>query len=1076
GSGSYSVSWNTVPVTNGISVSGLAPGLYTVSVNDNNGCSETKSHPVTILGATSAFELALEITSISCNGSEDGAIDLVLSGGQGPYSHTWSDSNGLSTGIEDLVDLGPDTYSLVAIDGFGCRIDTSVTLTEPSVISIAGSITTAACLGTATGAVEASVNGGTAPYSFAWSGPDGYTSSDEDIQDLPAGIYTLLVTDDNGCTSSEAFNVNQPGSLEVNVTPFTYAGGHGVSCANATDGSIALDVSGGTAPYVIAWTGPNAFSSADEDINNLAAGTYNVTVTDDNGCAFQQQVVLTTAEVLQLETLTSAFIGGYEVSCYGADDGSVDLTIMGGTAPFSILWSEGAGFSATTEDIEAIGPGNYSVLVTDANGCTQSASVEVDGPTVLDLSAQLSLINGNNVSCAGATDGSIDLSVVGGVAPYSYTWNNGSADQDLANISSGTFDVTVTDQNGCEATASFTLTAPLTVQAELLASTFPNGTQISCGGAADGSIDASITGGTSPYTIAWTGPDGFTASTTEILDLTIGDYTLSVTDANGCESINTTSISGPEPLAMELSSVTYSGGYNIPCSETSIGVLSAQVTGGMPGFTYAWSGPDGFTSTESALTMLEAGTYDLVVTDVFGCTTSGSATLTSPNPLNVVLEFTDFSGSQVSCTGNDGGITLTVSGGTAAYTFDWNGPDGFASQLEDLSDLGPGDYTLIVHDANGCSLDTTVTLVAPEPLNAAFISTANDCANGNIGSITTTLTGGGEPYQIAWTGPNGFSANDADLSDLTNGTYTLTVSDALGCSMTQVVELEGPAPISTGTYVSFYGQYNIQCEGDSTGVIELDPQGGMAPYTVTMIGPDGFSSNSLSNIGLVAGAYDVNLIDHNGCVLDTTIVLSEPDNGVEAELALSLYPSGTNVSCYGASDGSIDATVTGGTGPYVFSWRGPDSLEFVTEDVSGLPAGDYAYELVVTDANQCSFFTTVTLTQPDTSMYMSSVLSVYEGGSNTTCSDATNGAIDLIVAGGSGGYTFAWSGPNGFGSTEQDITDLLGGSYAIAITDINGCLLENTIEVVAPEELAPTLQVFTHPGGTAISCNGMLDG
>ena len=849
GSGSYTVTWNTVPETNGTSVNGLAPGLYVVTIADNNGCSETKGQPVTILGSNVPFELAMEITSISCNGAEDGAVDLMLSGGQGPYTHTWSDSNGLSTGIEDLVDLSPDTYSLVAIDGFGCRIDTSVTFTEPIIINIAGSITTAACLGSATGAVDASVMGGTAPYSFDWSGPDGFTSSGEDIMDLTAGIYTLLVTDDNGCTSHEAFNVNQPGSLDVVVTPFTFAGGHGVSCANASDGSILMEVSGGTAPYVITWSGPNGFNSSDEDLSNLASGTYNVTVTDDNGCAFQQQVVLTTAEELELGTLVSAFIGGYQVSCYGAGDGAVDLGITGGTAPFDILWSDGAGFNATTEDIEAIGPGIYQVLVTDANGCTQNASVQLDGPAVLDLSAQLSQINGNNVSCAGATDGSIDLSVVGGVAPYAYTWNNGSTDEDLANITSGTFDVTVSDQNGCEATSSYTLTAPLSVQAVLLSNTFPNGMQISCGDATDGSIDATIGGGTLPYTIAWTGPGGFIASTADILDLTIGDYTLNVSDANGCQSVNTASITGPEPLAVELSTVTYSGGYNIPCSEVPIGVLSALVSGGMPDFTYAWSGPNGSTSTDAGLTTLDAGTYDLVVTDQFGCTTSGSATLTAPEPLEVVIEFTDFDGSQVSCAGNDGGITLSVSGGTPAYAFDWNGANGFASQLEDLSDLVAGDYTLIVHDANGCSTDTTVTLMAPVPLSATFVTAANACATGTAGNITTMITGGGEPYVVAWAGPDGFTSTAADLSDLGNGTYVLTVNDALGCSLVTDVTLDGPAPISMGTYVSFYGQYNIQCEGDSTGVVELDPQGGVAPFTITMSGPDGFASNAMSNTG-----------------------------------------------------------------------------------------------------------------------------------------------------------------------------------------------------------------------------------
>lgn len=1076
GSGAYTVTWDTEPVTNGPTASGLAPGNYTVSVNDNNGCSETKSHPVTILGASSQLELAMDITNISCNGAADGSVDLTLSGGQGPYTHTWSDSGGLSTGIEDLVDLDPDVYTLVVIDGFGCRIDTTVTMTAPPALALSGTITPAACLGTPTGAVDATINGGTAPYSRTWSGPDGFTANTEDVTSLQSGIYTLLVTDDNGCTASESFNVDQPGSLDVTVTATLYDGANGVSCAGANDGAIDMEVNGGTAPYTINWSGPNGFISSDEDLSDLTSGTYSVSVQDDNGCAVQQQLTLATPDVLAIDPVVTSYLGGFHVSCYGAADGEVDLSITGGTAPFDIQWSDGIGFNATSEDISGVGPGSYSVSVTDANGCVQNATVMLNAPDALDLAADLSVINGNNVSCEGASDGSINLTVIGGVGPFQYNWSNGGVSEDLDEIGAGTYSVIVTDMNGCTASASYLLTAPVTVSVTLTASTYANGMNISCGGANDASISAAIAGGSSPYDLIWSGPNGFSSTAPTITDLPLGEYTLNITDLNGCQHTSAVMLVGPAPLSLDLTTTTYTGGFNIPCSEVTIGVLDAHVSGGLPGFSFDWTGPDGFTSTASNLAALAAGTYDLTVTDNFGCTASASTSLTAPDPLAVVIELSDFNGSPVSCAGNDGGMELTVTGGTPDYAFDWTGPNGFASQEEDIADLSAGTYTLIVHDANGCSADTTVSLSAPLPLSVEFNILANACASDASGTVEATISGGGAPYALAWSGPMGFTSTDEDLSAIVNGTYTLDVSDALGCTASFTAQLDGPQAITTGTYVSFYGLFNLQCQGDSTGVIELEPLGGVAPFSVLLNGPNGFSSTSIENTGLAAGSYDLTLTDANGCVVDSTIVLSEPDNGVNAELTLSVYPSGTNVSCFGASDGSIDATVTGGTGPYVFSWRGPDSLEFVTEDVTNLPAGDYAYELVVTDANQCSFFTTVTLTQPDSALMMESVLSVFQGGTNTSCHGSSDGAIDLSAAGGNGSYTYAWSGPNGFTSTAQDITDLVGGTYDITIVDLNGCVLDSAIQVLAPAILDPTLEAFTYPGGSTISCNGLTDG
>lgn len=1411
GSGSYTITWNTTPPVSGPTATGLAPGLYLVAVADNNGCTHIKNYPVTIQGATAPLALSFDVDQVTCNGAANGAIDLTITGGGAPYSHIWTAPDAQQTGLEDIDGLVPGNYALQVVDFFGCTLNTTIAITEPATLAVTGTITTAACQGSSTGAVNSSVSGGTLPYAFAWSGPNGFIATTEDISSLAAGVYGLTVTDGNGCIITESFNVSQPGSLSVTATlssfngsgvscagatdggidldvtggtsPFTYTwsgpnsfsastqdiaglasgtytvtvaddngcsisltrtistpapltatvslsvfGGFNISCAGATDGSINLSVSGGTSPYAFAWTGPNGFTatsedlsglapgtyalvvtdangcsttaqgtvtepqpldatlttsiaangdaitchgnasgsisanitggnqpwsiqwsgpsgysattdvindliagtytaiitdangcsisrqmtltqpdplaatgvvstfngsgiscadaadgsidltvtggaggyvfvwngangfgattedvtslepgnysvqitdmngcmtSADflleapdpitatltpsdlngsnvscsgasdgsidltiaggtapytvawngpngstfssEDLTGLAAGSYTATITDANGCTFTASRTLTAPAALDLALQTSLYGGGNQVSCAGGADGTIDLTITGGTAPYTIAWTDGIGFNSNSEDLAGMNPGFYAATVTDANGCSQQINTTLSAPTPVDISATLSNINGSNVTCNGATDGSIDLSITGGIPPYTIVWDDGTTDEDRNGITAGTYSVQITDANGCVANASYTLTAPASVLVDVSANILPNGMNITCAGGNDASLEAELAGGTMPYTIAWTGPAGFTANTTTINGLIAGTYDLVVTDANGCTNSSSHVVTEPDPVTVDLASITYNGGFNIPCATISIGVFNATAAGGTPTYTYAWSGPDGFTSNAEDLTSLVAGQYDVVVTDINGCTGSASATLTAPDPLDVVIAFTDFDGYPVSCIGNDGGVQLTVSGGAPAYQFDWIGPNGFGSQSEDITGLEAGTYDLVVTDANGCRNDTTITLQEPAPIQATFVNSANICGDASIGTIDMSITGGGAPYDVLWSGPNGFSSTDEDLVDLMNGTYTVNISDGLGCTGAFTTLLNGPAPIASGSYVSFYGAFNLQCQGDSSGVLNLAPIGGTAPFNVTVSGPGGFFSSSTTNTGLVAGDYAINIVDANGCTLDTTITLTEPLNGVDAELTVSVYPSGTNVSCYGASDGSIDATISGGTGPYVVSWRGPDGIEFQTEDVSGLPAGFYNYELVVTDANQCSFATTVTLTQPDTALYLTTSTTVYNG-FGTTCNGSSDGAIDLAMAGGNGGYMLSWSGPNGFSSTDEDLSGLGDGIYTATVTDMNGCVATEVVDIIAPDPITSTLNTSTFPSGTPISCATATDG
>ena len=1160
GSGSYTIVWNTTPPQMGATASGLAPGMYTATVSDDNGCDTPKEVPLTITGPASPLAINLSVSDhngfpISCAGAEDGAVDLTISGGQSPYYWQWSDTLGNQTGIEDLADLGPGLYTLTLSDANGCALDTTLSLDEPPALSATASVVPANCQGAADGAIDLSISGGIAPVGVQWSGPAGFTATTEDLSGLVAGIYSATLTDANGCTLIVPVNVTQPGLFSISATisdhngfavscsggsdgavdanvsggtppyQFNWSGPGGfsagqedisaltagtyvlsvsdangcssqasftleappvldwttqvseVSCPGSTDGSIEITLSGGVPAYLTAWTGPNGFLSSSEDINALMQGNYVLLVTDMNGCERSDTMMVLSPDSLQLSASTTDHGNGAQVSCAGANDGGIDLAVTGGNGPYSFLWSNGQGYGSTDEDLAGLGAGDYDVLVTDANGCQATLSVPITAPAPLTVNGLVSVMNGSNVSCAGGSDGSIDLTIAGGTGPYSTTWSHGPTTEDLAGLSAGSYDVDVLDANGCSATASFSLTAPDVLESDMAPSQFPGGSAVSCTGASDGSIDLTVSGGTAPMMISWSGPGGFSANTEDIDDLGAGAYTATVTDANGCVLTSTVTLTGPAPLQAQLLVPSVGGGYDVACAGDSTASVQAVVSGGTPGYQLSWTGPDGAMGTGTSITGLPVGTYSLQVTDTLGCTTDASVSIDGPLALSgIILTSDDGFGNQVSCSGGDGSIDLQVQGGVPGYSFDWNGPAGFASATEDLNGLNAGSYTLGVTDANGCTWDTAVVLNAPNALGTSVSVTPNPCPGALDGAIDLNVQGGVGPFTYSWNGPGISGLDQQDLNGLASGSYSVVVTDAAGCTTITDVSVSGPQDLLANAYVSFYGSHNLQCAGDSSGVIELAPSGGTAPYAVTTVAPGGNMLAGLQLDSLVAGNYLVQITDANGCVTDTSITLTAPSDGLDVQLAAGVYPSGTNISCHGASDGWIDATVLGGIGPYQFAWRGPDSLEFFTEDIYGLPAGNYAYELVVVDSNQCTFSTQITLTQPDTMLMGSVLISDHPGGHGVSCAESTDGAIDLSITGGNGGYQVSWTGPGGFGSTDSILNGLAAGTYTYSVTDTNGCELIADVTLSAPDPLAVVIDPDLHPGGTAISCAGSGDG
>ncbi|HEY0976281.1 MAG TPA: gliding motility-associated C-terminal domain-containing protein, partial [Flavobacteriales bacterium] len=621
---------------------------------------------------------------------------------------------------------------------------------------------------------------------------------------------------------------------------------------------------------------------------------------------------------------------------------------------------------------------------------------------------------------------------------------------------------------------SITLSAPGGLSISAVAAVYPNHLHLTCHDSNDGMIDLTITGGTHPYQILWTGPDGGTANTEDIHGLPAGDFTVVVTDANGCSVSTLITLKAPLELLATVTAAQFGGGYGISCANGSNGSITTTVSGGTSPYTYAWSGPNGFVAQTANIGSLPAGTYMLTITDASGCTLQRQVVLTAPQPLMVGATLSDAGfGFEVGCTGTDGSIDLSVSGGQPAYQYDWSGPNGYASQQQDPSDLIAGGYQVSVVDANGCMAQRSYELTGPDAFTTAVQVISNECDGTDDGQVLLDVQGGIQPYTYAWSGPNGFAANTEDIGPLASGIYNVTITDAGGCSIDTVADIIAAAPILWDLYASQYGEVNIQCHGANTGVIGLTVQGGFQPLQIDWSGPNGYNFNGSELTALYAGSYQLTVTDDHGCQRDTTVVLVEPAQPLNASLLAAVQASGTNISCHGGSDGTIEAIVTGGTAPYTFDWRVGGVGFSTTQDISGLTTG--VYELVITDTNACQVTLDITLTEPDSALHVAGTITDMNG-ANTSCAGATDGGITVVLSGGSPAYTMDWTGPNGFISTNDTLAGLAAGDYVLNLTDLNGCVLEQTFSVIAPEPLVLSLDALVQPSGDHISCAGLNDG
>ena len=596
--------------------------------------------------------------------------------------------------------------------------------------------------------VSISWNSGIAGASFSASagyrptGTFSWTPTAADIS-TASHCFTVTVQDDN-CP----YNGSQTFSFCITVSGLTLTTSTTPANCGASNGTAEVQVLAGTGPYTYQWIG----GGTNYDQNGLSAGTYTVNVTGSGGCTSSA-----TAEVVNGAAPGNLVINSTGVSCYGAADGSATANASGGQPPYTYLWSNGA----TTSSISGLAPGTYGVTVTTANGCITSGSVVITQPV-----APLSYTSSQtNVACSGGSNGSATVAPSGGTGAYAYSWNTSPVQTSATatSLAAGNYSALITDANGCSTTANITIAEPPVLTANGMVVN-----NVSCNGLADGYATVGASGGTGTYSYMWgTSPAQYTQS---VNGLAPGNYFVTVSDANNCIANSYVTITEPPVLAIA------SAAYPVTCNGACNGQTVVIPSGGTPGYYYQWL-PAGGTS--ASATGLCPGTYSVTVTDGNGCTLSSSLAVTQPAPLTV-----NASGSTTICLGQNTNITAAASGGTGTYTYSWTGLGSGANQT--VSPVSPSTYSVTAIDANGCVSPVSTVAINVTSLTAAnlTVSGASAICYGSSATISSSVSGSTGPVTVSWSGGLGTGNGPFTVSPPATTTYTVTVTDACGNSVT----------------------------------------------------------------------------------------------------------------------------------------------------------------------------------------------------------------------------------------------------------------------------------------------------
>jgi gliding motility-associated-like protein len=621
------------------------------------------------------------IVETSCFNTCDGQAVLEVSGGDLPYTFSYLDADGVEviTNSPNINDLCPGPNVLSIIDGASCVESYNVDIPAPDEILVTDSIVSdASCFGLNNGSIQLTTQGGVGALTEQCFDQ---ANNPVNPNSLTAGQYTIILTDENNCSDTTSYSVEEPGELQVSEVSTD-----NVLCFGNSDGQATMEVLGGTYPYVYSWSTNTNTDSVNVD---LPAGINTFTVVDDQGCTASFDVNIGTPDVLELSIIQT------EEACFGEDNNIAVPTVIGGVWPYTFDWSNN-----TTDSIATTLPAGLNTLtVIDENGCIVLEDISI---TELEQITYSSIES--NPDCFGGDNGSVEIiNVQGGSASgnYSYIFNNNPpvVDPLFSDLSANTLiTVQVTDELGCLSEANIIeLENPQELQINFSVQ------DVSCGGLSDGVVTVnSVSFGQAPFTYSWTVP----GSDAIVSDLASGQYGVTIVDNLGCEVSDLVDLPEPTPVEADFDLT------QPPCNGKNTGAIDLTTIGGAGGYSYIWSNNE----ISQDLENLFSGTYQVTVTDANDCVFEFEIDLPEPTPINPGLEVFD-----LNCYGvNDGSLVFNTSGATPPYLFMINESDYFGNP--NIVGQEPGDYNIEIIDDNGCTFDTLVTITEPDELMIDFPS------------------------------------------------------------------------------------------------------------------------------------------------------------------------------------------------------------------------------------------------------------------------------------------------------------------------------------------------------------------
>jgi len=892
------------------------------------------------------------------------------------------------------------TYTVTSafVDGSGCDGTTaSYTITVLPLITTL-SVTSGfngyniSVTGGTDGWINVTVAGGSGTYTYSWTGPNGYTSSTQDLTNLPAGVYILTISDGYSDPVVLVFTMTDPLLL---VLQEDFASHVNIACNSDSTGIIKIDiVQSSVGPYdysLVNQSGVVVAQTMDTTavhfvFPGLPAGTYQAIITDANG-----NFKTLTGIVITEPTVLSVSVSSVDAGCYAGNTGSATLAAAGGSGSYTYSWNTIP--VQTTATASGLLKGNYTGTVTDSNGCSKTIAVTISEPTDIQIITDTKKDN----TCFGAMDGEILITVTGGTPALDFTWTKDGVPfaktEDITNLNTGVYVVTVSDINGCgPKTATFTITEPPVIDIKLISIK-----NITCFGDSTGTIQVKVTGGVPiekitgvfEYTYAWTGPNGFSSLSKDLTDLIAGTYHLTVTDDTGCSKELQVALTQQEKIVLSLET------KQISCYDSNDASIKLNISGGVKPYQIKWSNMGAGTFQDN----LSPGNYSVLVTDSAGCQMEAGVSISQAKfyILPVILPVTCFGE-------HDGSISLNIVGGVQPVKLVWedNSTDGNVR-----NNLGPGSYTAFLSDAASCSFKQTFIIQEPLKMElTASITNAFDCNIQNSGAISLMVTGGTSPYKFEWSN----NANTEKLSNVPAGNYFVTVTDSNGCNITGQYQVLRQVPIKIN--VTSKTDYNCLTKIIKE-ISTADITGGVPPYQVV------WSSGTVSGAGnevmetTQSGMVTLQVSDGSGCTAISSFNVNIQNPGIKYQM----------MDCNKFAF-QFDAVVPNENESYTYSWDFGDGNISTLQNVQHVynSTGNFTVELILKSQSCTSYYKQIINVASAPVLTINKIPKFCNG--------------DSLIIHVSGAQTYLWSD----NSQNDSIIIKHAGNYTVIGTSNTGCV------------------------------------